>query len=225
MAATTSGTYTFALEVADVIVEAFERCGKTEDSIDVTKLRSARRSMNLLQLKWANLGTNLWAVEKVTFITVESISAYNLDPSTIMVLDAYVTPTGGSDLAITPISRGDYSAIPNKDTEGRPNCYWLDRTITPVMNLWLTPDDLGYVISYYRLRQIQDVTAGYQLPEIPARWYPAMCSGLAAALAEKYAPERYNDLAMRAKDDFHTAAAEDREKVPMYIRPTGGYRL
>lgn len=45
---TTSGITTFGtnLETIDVITEAFERCGRTADSLSANDIDSARRSLN-----------------------------------------------------------------------------------------------------------------------------------------------------------------------------------
>ena len=50
----TSGTATFNLEISEVIEEAFERCGlQSKTGYDI---ETARRSLNLLSIEWANRG-------------------------------------------------------------------------------------------------------------------------------------------------------------------------
>jgi hypothetical protein len=59
---TTSGTNAFNLDLNDIIEEAFERCG-----VEVRtgyEHRTARRSLNLLTIEWANRGINLWTIEQ-----------------------------------------------------------------------------------------------------------------------------------------------------------------
>ena len=52
----TSGTNSFNLDVDQVIEEAFERCGiQSKTGYDI---ETARRSLNLLSLEWANRGLN-----------------------------------------------------------------------------------------------------------------------------------------------------------------------
>ena len=59
---TTSGTATFNLDIADLVEEAFERCGaELRTGYD---LRTARRSLNLLTVEWANRGINLWTIDQ-----------------------------------------------------------------------------------------------------------------------------------------------------------------
>ena len=55
-----SGTRTFALSIADVIQEAYERLGvSSKGGYD---LITARRSLNLLMIKWINQGVNLFTL-------------------------------------------------------------------------------------------------------------------------------------------------------------------
>ena len=58
----TSGLNTFNLDLSDLIEEAFERCGKELRS--GYDLRTARRSLNILTIEWANRGINLWTIEQ-----------------------------------------------------------------------------------------------------------------------------------------------------------------
>jgi hypothetical protein len=58
---TTSSTTTFNLDLNDIVEEAFERCGaELRTGYD---LKTARRSLNLLTIEWANRGINLWTIE------------------------------------------------------------------------------------------------------------------------------------------------------------------
>ena len=61
---TTSGTNSFNLDLNTLVEEAFERCGlELRSGYD---LRTARRSLNLLTIEWANRGINLWTIEQGT---------------------------------------------------------------------------------------------------------------------------------------------------------------
>ena len=54
---TTSTTTAFNLNLNDLVEEAFERCGlELRTGYD---FRTARRSLNLLTVEWANRGINL----------------------------------------------------------------------------------------------------------------------------------------------------------------------
>ena len=62
----TSGSTTFNLDLNNIVEEAFERCGL--ESRTGYDLRTARRSMNLMAIEWANRGINLWTVDQQTIV-------------------------------------------------------------------------------------------------------------------------------------------------------------
>ena len=58
--AQTSGTTAFNLDLTELVEEAYERCGlQSRSGYD---LRTARRSINLMTIEWANRGINLWTI-------------------------------------------------------------------------------------------------------------------------------------------------------------------
>ena len=127
---TTSGVASFNLDLNDLIEEAFERCGKElRTGYD---FRTARRSINLLTIEWANRGINLWTIEQGQIpinINAGQIS-YTLPLDTIDLLDTVIrTGTGQNqtDININRISESTYSTIPNKNATGRPIQVWVDR--------------------------------------------------------------------------------------------------
>ena len=128
--ATTSGTTAFNLDLNDLIEEAFERCGKElRTGYD---FRTARRSMNLLTIEWANRGINLWTIEQGQIQMNSFQAVYALPVDTIDLLDHVIRTGNGSqsnqiDINITRISESTYSTIPNKNTNGRPIQVWINR--------------------------------------------------------------------------------------------------
>lgn len=126
----TSGTTGFDLDLNELCEEAFERCGKElRTGYD---LRTARRSLNLLTIEWANAGINLWTVEQGQIVMNSYQSVYALPVDTIDLLDQVIRTNNGSqsnqiDINITRISESTYSTIPNKNTNGRPIQVWVNR--------------------------------------------------------------------------------------------------
>jgi len=84
-------------------------------------MRTARRSINLLTIEWANRGINLWTVEQGQIVMNTGQICYPFPPDTIDLLDQ-VTRTGTgsnqSDLSVTRISEPTYATIPNKNATG-----------------------------------------------------------------------------------------------------------
>lgn len=127
---TTTGTTAFNLDLNDLIEEAFERCG--QELRTGYDFRTARRSINLMTIEWANRGINLWTIEQGQIpinINGGQIS-YPLPIDTIDLLDTVIR-TGSAqnqtDININRISESTYSTIPNKNATGRPIQVWIDR--------------------------------------------------------------------------------------------------
>ena len=106
-----SGSTDFNLEAAEVIQEAYERCGLQETS--GKDLRTAIRSMNLLMAEWANRGLNLWTVTLGTQSTTASDKDYSLDANIIDILEVSLRDSNSLDTSLTRISRADYEMLPN----------------------------------------------------------------------------------------------------------------
>ena len=126
---TTSGTQSFNLELKDIMEEAFERCGK--ELRTGYEFRTARRSLNLLTIEWANRGINLWTIEQGAIPLVTGQAIYPVPVDTIQLLDTVIrqnnATTNQIDINISNIAEPTYSSIPNKLTQGRPIQYWFNR--------------------------------------------------------------------------------------------------
>jgi hypothetical protein len=126
----TSGTASFNLNMNDLVEEAFERCGKElRTGYD---FRTARRSVNLLTIEWANKGINLWTIEQGQIVMNTGQAIYPLPVDTIDLLDTVTRQYNGMqtnqiDININRISESDYITIPNKNAYGRPIQMWVNR--------------------------------------------------------------------------------------------------
>jgi hypothetical protein len=234
-----SGTYTFNPDVGDIIEEAYERAGL--DLRSAYDLRSARRSLNLLTLEWQNKGINLWTIEEATAIDlVKGTASYDIAVATISLLDVILRTDSGSttlqtDYRLNRISEPTYATIPNKLTQARPLQYYFDRkeilgagslgsadqlsTIT----LWPIPEKSGkYKILYWRMKRIADTAnLASDTEQVPDRFIPAMCAGLAYHVACKH-PESAARVPMLKQiydETFSEAADEDRVKVSARFVP------
>ena len=118
---TTSGLSSFNLDLTELVEEAFERCGKELRS--GYDLKTARRSINLLTIEWANRGINLWTIEQGQIPMVTGQAIYALPVDTIDLLDTVIrtgTNQNQIDINITRISESTYITIPTKNAQGRP---------------------------------------------------------------------------------------------------------
>jgi hypothetical protein len=126
--ASTSGSAVFNLDLSDLIEEAFERAGlELRTGYD---MRTARRSLNLLTIEWANRGINLWTIEQGQIVINTGQAMYPIPVDTIDLLDQVIR-TGSNqtqvDINISRISESTYSTIPTKNANGRPIQVWINR--------------------------------------------------------------------------------------------------
>lgn len=131
----TSGTAAFNLDLNDLVEDAFERCGaELRTGYD---LRTARRSLNMLTIEWANRGINLWTIEQGQIVLNTNQIQYCIPNDTIDLLDTVIRTGSGEtqiDININRISESTYLTIPNKYAQGRPVQFWINRQ-TGAVNL------------------------------------------------------------------------------------------
>lgn len=126
----TTGTTAFNLDMNDLIEEAFERCGlELRSGYD---FRTARRSLNLLTIEWANRGINLWTVEQGQIVMVTGQAMYPIPVDTIDLMDMVIRQYNGNfanqiDINISRIAEPTYMSLPNKLSQGRPIQVWINR--------------------------------------------------------------------------------------------------
>jgi hypothetical protein len=230
---TTSGTQSFNLDLNDIIEEAFERCGV--ELRTGYEMRTARRSLNLLTIEWANRGINLWTIEQGSIPMVQGTAIYDLPVDTIDLLDQVIRTQSGvnqTDINISRISVSTYATIPNKNAQGRPIQVWVNRqsgatepvtgVANPQINVWPTPDQSDfYTFVYWRLRRIQDAGNGTTTQDIPFRMLNCLVAGLAYYLSLKIpeAAGRIDMLKMAYEEQWMLASSEDREKASLRLAP------
>jgi hypothetical protein len=219
----TSGTTTFNLDIDDVIEEAYERCGiRNTKGYD---LKSSRRSLNLLFSEWGNRGVHLWKVELKSQLMTSGTITYTTPSDCSDVLEAYVSTSetvtsSTNDISLNKIDRSAYAALPNKGQTGQPSQYYVNRQTTPTISLYLAPDCTTYsYLKYYYLQRIQDAGSYTNQADLPYRFLPAMVSGLAFYIAQKYAPERVQDLKLLYEDEMQRALEEDSQRTSVFISP------
>ena len=163
----------FELDVAEYIEEAFERCGlEVRTGYD---LKSAKRSLNLMLAEWANRGLNQWTITQTTQALTSGTATYNLNTNVIDILSVVVRRSS-TDFAMERISRSTYLGIPTKSTTGRPNQFFLDRQITPVLKIWPTPENSTDTIIFDALTRMDDADTFINTMDMPFRFFPWLAS-------------------------------------------------
>ena len=212
MANTTSGTNIFekGFSIADIVEESYERIGI--QGVSGYQLKSARRSLNIMFQEWGNRGLHYWEVANNSITLVNGQAVYTMFRSTTDgtsdatavygvddVLEAVYRNASNVDVSLTKISRSEYQALSNKSSTGQPTQYYVQRFIDRItITLYLTPgtSENGKFLNFYYVKRIQDVGDYTNATDVPYRFVPCMCAGLAYYLAIKNAPQSVQMLKM-----------------------------
>lgn len=224
----TSGTYNWNPPLGALTVYAYQLCGVKPSELLQEHMDVARMASNLLLSRWSAQGVNLWRVDLISTPVIQGVSTYDVNANVVNILDAYIrTTTGGvdTDRVIMPVSRSEYSAYPNKQQQGFPTTFWLDRLLSPTLTLWPVPDGSQTSVNYYALIQIEDATLqGAKQVDIPYYFMEAFSFALAARLAAIWAPDRAVSLKAMADEAYQIAASQNIENSSFYVSPQiGGY--
>jgi hypothetical protein len=220
-----SGTTAFDLNIDEVIDESYARCGlSTTSGYD---LKRARRNLNLLFSEWGNRGVHLWKVELNEVALVSGQPNYTTPAAVSDVLEAFISSTNAAgnnvntqDISLTKIDRSAYAALPNKYALGQPSQYYVDRQITPIINLYQAPNLSTYTtLKYYSINRIEDAGAYSNNSDAPFRFLPCMVAGLAYYVSFMKAAEKTQMLKMAYEDEMKRALDEDGSRTSLYISP------
>ena len=210
----------FELDVAEYIEEAFERCGlEVRTGYD---LKTAKRSLNLMLAEWANRGLNQWTITQTTQALTSGTATYNLNTNVIDILSVVVRRSS-TDFAMERISRSTYLGIPTKSTTGRPNQFFLDRQITPVLKIWPTPENSTDTIIFDALTRMDDADTFINTMDMPFRFFPCLAAGLAYYISMKRGPNRTQMLKAVYEEEFQRAMTEDRDRASFNVVPQYEY--
>ena len=220
----TSGTTAFNPDFLTIIEEAYEQAGLHLRG--GYQLSTARRSLDLLTLEWANRGVHLWALEQGTVSLVDGTTSYSLPSDCIDIIEAYVND-GSTDYQIKRIDVGTYSSLSSKSTESRPTQYFIHRTNTPTIYLYPTPDQ-SYTLYYWQMRRLEDSGDYTNTADVAFRFLPALISGLAYYLALKNRDNEVTrasipEIKMEYDRQFQLAVEEDRDRSTLKLAPGRTY--
>lgn len=222
----TSGTYNFAPSMGESVLYSYGLCGVRRTALTQAHFEDATMATNMMMSAWSARGVNLWQVDLQTIPLQQGCATYPVDPSTIIILDAYVSQNSGGaaiDRLIFPISRSEYASYANKSQQGGVTSFWFDRLLAPTITLWPVPDGQAPCLRFYRLRQVQDSNlANGTSIEIPVYFWDAFSLGLAWRLALIWAPDKAPMLKPLADEAYTYAATQNTENVPIYISPMLG---
>lgn len=221
---TTSGTYTFNLDIPEIVDAAYELAG-IEGARAGNDIRKARRHLNLILREWQNTGINLWTLELTSQALTSGTASYTLASSTQDIFDAYIRRSS-KDYICERISLVEYNDFVNKAQQGRPFNFALTKGISqPTLYLWPTPENSTDTFQYWRVRNLQDVGSYTNNPDIPVKFISALTWGLAWQIAVSNPSPSQTEIGRIAMlknkyDEILTMARDaDRENADVRIVP------
>jgi hypothetical protein len=217
---TTSGTYSFSMDIDEVIEEALEMIGG--EATLGNEPKSARRSINLLLQDWQNRGIQLWTIGTTAVTVTTSVTSYVLGSENIDVLEAVVN-RDNIDLQLERISMEEYLKVPRKGQTGRPTQFAVrrERDQSRVF-LWPIPENSTDAIKFETVKYFQDVSKSSQTADISRRFYPCLTAGTAYFMSMKRPGVDAGRIQMikgEYEDRLLRAQEEDKERASMYILP------
>ena len=211
-----SGTTSFALQIDDVIEEAYDRCGiESRSGYD---LKTARRSLNLLLQNLQNEHPALWKTIPTSQALVKGTTSYTLDAK-ILDMGNVVIRRNGVDTQISRLSRDEYQSRPNKSSEGRPTQYYFEKLTTPKLYVYPAPENSTDTIEFYAVERIEDVGNYDNTMDVPSNAVEMVTSGLAYKISVKRSPERVQFLKSIYDEEKLRFEQEDSEGVSTRLLP------
>lgn len=229
----------FTPDIALMLDEAFERAGIAPEAIGQSHVDSALRSITLmLNSEWHTIGIRKWMIQDATYQTTTGLNTFTLPVGGIDIFDAVIRRQG-YDTPINRMSDAEYLEIPDKLQQGRPDRYLCQRLYNGVtVYLWRSPENSTDIIVYKYFQQMSTPGGLSNTLQMPPHVLEAFHSGLAAKLALKFNPERFQLLntlylgpaqdPMNPKGYLGSALMEDRDRsdvaLTIQLRPRGGSR-
>lgn len=227
----TTGTYATLWDNEELLSEALEMAGlPVKDFGDQDNLIGARRTMTRIYSKWSNLGPRQWTFFQLEHTTTTGEVEFILPEGTIdvgaVVLRRNDQTGDPVDTVMHRISRSDYTYLVDKDHQGRPDRFYIDRrrddaeATRPKLVYWQAADRDTDIIVVNLFRQYQDTGQPQTNPDLPFRWYHAFVMELAYQLCCKHDPRNFglrDRLKAEAVEAFRQADAEDTDEAPVVL--------
>jgi hypothetical protein len=201
--------------------------------IEMVGIQSETTTDYTIELQYSYDGTNWYTLqtEAQTSYAAGTIQWISV-ASPVSAPYFLILETGGADLnieelylnanlydtQIARVSRYEWMANPQKNQTGKPGNFYLDRQITPIINLWPAPSASYNTLFYSYTSEVEDVGALTDTIAIPSRFLEAITARLAFNLAVKEGKlDRIEFLKNYSDELFSNAQEEDTERVPLRL--------
>lgn len=191
----TSGTYAGVGNQADIIDEAFERCGTTPAAIKAEHINAARRSLYFIMV--ANETREIQKflrLKNYSFTVTAGQAAQPVAPEVVYITSASIKAFGSNDsVPLSPYTAAEYFNIPNKTTPATPTVYHHQINDAPQILVWGVPVNAD-TFNYQGVTRFQDLGAMSLNLQADLSAHDALAAELAYRLAVKFKPSRAMSL-------------------------------
>lgn len=154
----------------------------------------AARALNRIVKSLDANGTYLWRQSRLTINTTDGDVDYDLDATVFAVDDpmTYKPAASSARSLIFPMTREEYMSISDRTVEGRPNRYFIEKTITGNGRILLeahfypVPDTTGDTIEYAGSVRAKDYVTGATSSDFPTNFIKGLVYALTAELSPAY---------------------------------------
>ena len=197
---------------------------------DINQLAMGSDFLNVLIKELENEGIYLSRLERTTTALVAGQAQYTPASNTLDIdqRTPYVTGGGGSpeiDCQLRMITRGEYMALPLKDTEGQPTMMYVEKAATLSFFLYPVPDANWTSVTYPRVLMLSDMDSAAVTSGLPSKYLATLYLGLAVKLAPAHGKLSMMQLLAATYEQAKAKATnDDTERGDLVLRPAYGVR-
>lgn len=210
--------------VSDIVNAALKKGGiiGQQDPATAYDLEEGISELNLMLKEWQNAPIDLW-VKTSGSLTLTTAASYTLSPvRPLDILSArFKESSSANELPMQRLTREEYDNLPNKSSTGTPTCFYYDRQREAAkLCIWpVLASATAQTIEYTFVREIEDVTSGNDVVDLPGEAWSAAVHNLAVRLRETYQLPPRQVLTAQAGILYDNMLSFDREGSVFFAGP------
>lgn len=168
-------------------------------------------SLNAIVKAFQADGMPLWKISSQAFVVTSGTSTYTVGPSLtincpkpLRIIQAFWTPTGGTNTPLNIYNRYDFNELPQGATyTGDPvNFYYQPLRVSGSIKLWPTPANSTTSITFHYQSMYEDMDAAANDFDFPSEWMMAIVYSLAWAMSPEYGIPPTDRMQLQKEADF-----------------------
>jgi hypothetical protein len=212
-------------EFSILLDQAYRRAGIPTPYINGEQIDAALIIANQIYADWVSRGLLLWQIKTEEIPCVSGQSDYELNSSSVEVLNVQRRDANGYEIPMTALNRDQYVNLPNKLFPGGPLQYWQRFSHDKIeLILWPVPDSNEFTMVVWTKKYINSVTTVSDITDIPPKWESAMVTDLAYRLmlelpSDQINKDRFQLLKMESEAEFVKALNTESDGTVINLLP------